>query len=63
MYWALGEDDAIVIAEFPDAETAAAVSLRTSSTGAARVKTTRLLTASEVDAALERLTALAARTR
>ena len=51
-YWALGDDDAIIIADFPDADSAAALGIAVSSTGLVRTKTTRLLTPEEVDNAL-----------
>jgi uncharacterized protein with GYD domain len=50
-YFAFGEDDVIVIAEFPDDKTAAAVSLTVSASGAASVDTVKLLTPEEVDEA------------
>jgi uncharacterized protein with GYD domain len=50
-YWSLGKDDAIIIADFPDAESAAALSLTIAASGLARTRTTRLLTAEEVDEA------------
>ena len=53
-YWALGEDDAVCIADLPDVEAAAALAIGVSATGLARIKTTRLLTAEEVDTALGR---------
>jgi len=52
LYWELGEDDAISIIDLPDAESAAALAMAISASGLARSKTTRLLTADEVDAAL-----------
>jgi uncharacterized protein with GYD domain len=55
MYWALGEDDAILIVDLPDAESAAAAGIAASASGHARTKTTRLLTADEVDTALEKI--------
>ncbi len=54
IYWALGDDDAIAIAELPDAESAAALGIAISATGLVRTKTTRLLTADEVDTALSK---------
>ena len=51
-YWALGDDDAIIVADFPDAESAAALGIAVSSSGLVRTKTTRLLTVEEVDKAL-----------
>ncbi len=50
-YFAFGEDDAYVICEVPDNETAAAISLSVSGAGAARAKTTVLMTPEEVDRA------------
>ena len=52
MYWALGEDDVIVIADLPDAVSAAALGMSISATGLVRTRTTRLLTADELDSAL-----------
>ena len=52
LYWALGDDDAVLIVDLPDVQSAAALGIATSATGLVRVKTTRLLTAEEVDAAL-----------
>jgi uncharacterized protein with GYD domain len=50
-YWAFGDADAYLIIDCPDNSFAAALSLVTSASGAARVKTTVLLTAEEIDAA------------
>lgn len=52
IYWALGEDDVIVICDLPDAVSAAALGLSISATGLVRTKTTRLLTVEELDRAL-----------
>jgi len=52
LYWALGEDDVVSIVDLPDAESAAALSMTFCASGVARTKTTRLLTADEVDMAL-----------
>ena len=52
VYWALGEDDVICILDVPDAESAAALSLAVGVSGLVRIRTTRLLTADEVDAAI-----------
>jgi uncharacterized protein with GYD domain len=49
-YFALGESDAYVIADLPDAKTAAAVSLAVTAVGAARLRTVVLLTPEEMDA-------------
>jgi uncharacterized protein with GYD domain len=50
-YWAFGDIDFIVIAELPDAASAAAVGLTVSGSGAVRTNTTVLLTADEIDQA------------
>ena len=50
-YWAFGETDFYVIAELPDAATAAAIGLTVSGAGAAHTSTTVLLTAEEIDKA------------
>ena len=54
MYWALGSDDFFMIADLPDAAAAAAASLTVGASGAARVETTPLLSAADVDAAIKR---------
>ena len=48
-YFSFGDSDAIIIADMPDAASAAAVSLAVSSTGAARLTTTPLITPEEMD--------------
>jgi uncharacterized protein with GYD domain len=53
LYYAFGEDDAIMILDLPNTTNAAALSLTISGTGAVRVRTTPLLTVEEVDQALE----------
>jgi len=53
-YFALGEDDAYVIAEAPDATDAAAVSLAVAAAGGARLTSVQLLTAEEMDAAAKK---------
>ena len=50
-YFTFGDDDAIVIADFPDHVSAAALSLTVAASGAVRVSTTPLLTPEEIDAA------------
>jgi uncharacterized protein with GYD domain len=50
-YFALGESDVYVIADIPDAKTAAAISLAVNATGAARLRTVVLVTPEEMDAA------------
>jgi uncharacterized protein with GYD domain len=52
IYWSLGEYDAVVLCDIPDASSAAALALAASASGMVRTKTTQLLTAQEVDAAL-----------
>ena len=56
-YFAFGADDAIVIVDFPDAVTAAALSVAVSSTGAVRCRTTPLLTPADMDKAVSKNTA------
>jgi uncharacterized protein with GYD domain len=53
-HYAFGEHDAYVIAELPDNESAAAVSLTANASGAVSVRTVPLLTPEEVDAAASR---------
>jgi uncharacterized protein with GYD domain len=53
-YFALGESDAYVIAELPDATTAAAVSVAVNAVGAAQLRTIPLLTPEEMDAATKK---------
>ena len=48
-YFAFGEQDAYVVVELPDNESAAAVALTVNSAGGATVKTVVLLTPEEVD--------------
>lgn len=50
-YFAFGDTDAFVIADLPDAASAAAIALTVSATGAATVQTTVLMTPEDVDAA------------
>lgn len=53
-YFAFGETDAFVVAELPDAASAAAIALTVSGSGGATVKTTVLMTPEEVDAAAKK---------
>lgn len=53
-YYAFGESDVYVIAEVPDAATAAAVSMTINAGGAAQLRTTVLLTPEEIDAATQK---------
>lgn len=52
MYFAFGDNDAILIVDAPGNVAAAAISLATGSTGLVRIRTTPLLTVDEVDQAL-----------
>ncbi len=52
MYWALGEDEAVLILDLPDEETAAALSMHVGAVGLVRTKTTRLLNVKDIEAAL-----------
>ena len=53
-YYAFGDTDAIVIGDFPDNASAAALALTVSASGAATVKTTVLMTCEEFDAAVKK---------
>jgi uncharacterized protein with GYD domain len=53
-YYALGQDDLYLVADFPDATTAAAVSLTVTASGAVNVATIPLLSVEEVDAACKK---------
>lgn len=50
-YFALGEDDAVLICDLPNNVSAAAIMLAVNASGAMRCKTTALLTAEEMDEA------------
>lgn len=50
-YYAFGEHDVYAIADVPDAETAAAISLAVNGSGAVRAKTTVLLSPEDIDRA------------
>jgi uncharacterized protein with GYD domain len=54
VYFAFGEHDIYVIAEVPDPETAAAVSLTVAASGAVKVTATQLLSPEEMDAAVKK---------
>ena len=54
MYFCLGENDVIVIADVPDHVSAAALSMAASASGLVRTKTTALLTVAEADEALSK---------
>ena len=53
-YYAFGDDDVLVIVDFPDNVTATAVSLIANASGAVQVKTTVLMTPEEVDEATQK---------
>ncbi len=53
-YFAFGDTDAFVIADLPDAASAAAIALTVSASGAAGVQTTVLMTPEEVDGAVRK---------
>ena len=53
-YYAFGESDVYLIADMPDAPTAAALALNVGATGAAHLSTTVLLTPEEIDAAAKK---------
>ena len=56
-YFTMGDRDAFVIADLPDAVAAAALSLSVAAAGGARCSTTPLLSPGEMDRASERKTA------
>ena len=53
-YYAFGDYDLIIIMDLPDNASAAALSLITSASGAARIKTTVLLSPEEIDEATKK---------
>ena len=53
-YFALGDYDAFVIVDLPDHVSAAAIALAVTASGAARTKSTVLLTPEEVDQAVKK---------
>ena len=54
MYWALGADDFYCIADMPDINAAAALSLTVGASGAVKVTTAPLLSAADVDELVRR---------
>jgi uncharacterized protein with GYD domain len=54
MYFTFGSDDFVMIAEGTDNVSAAALAMLVTATGAAKLKTTVLLTAEEIDAATQK---------
>jgi len=53
-YYAFGADDVVVVTDFPDNVSAAALALAVGSTGLVDIRTTPLLTVEEVDQALKK---------
>jgi uncharacterized protein with GYD domain len=53
-YFALGESDAFIVAELPDATAAAALSLAVNASGALQLRTIPLITPEEMDAAAKK---------
>jgi uncharacterized protein with GYD domain len=60
LYFAFGEDDIVLIVDFPDPISMAAVSLTVKASGALRTRATPLLTLDEVDEAARRQVAFRA---
>jgi uncharacterized protein with GYD domain len=56
-YYALGEDDVVVIVDLPDNASVAALALSASGSGTVRTRTTALLTVEETDEALKKASA------
>ena len=56
-YFALGQYDAIVVADLPDSTSVAALTLAVAASGAAHCRTTPLLTPAEMDKAVSKTTA------
>jgi len=52
-YYALGDDDVVMIVDLPDNIKAAAIGLTSAATGTVRARTTPLLTVEEMDQAIE----------
>ena len=53
-YFAFGDVDAYVICDLPDNQTAAAISLATSQSGAVKITTVPLMTVEEIDQAVKK---------
>jgi uncharacterized protein with GYD domain len=53
-YYAYGPDDAVIIADLPDANSGIAISLTVNASGAVRLATTPLITPEEIDAACQK---------
>jgi uncharacterized protein with GYD domain len=57
LYFALGEYDAIVVADLPDSMSVTALTLAVAASGAAHCRTTPLLTPAEMDKVVSKTTA------
>jgi uncharacterized protein with GYD domain len=53
-YFAFGDEDAIIIVDYPDHASASAVALAVAATGAVQTRTTVLITPEEVDEAVKK---------
>jgi len=53
-YYAYGPDDAVIIADLPDANSGIAISLTVNASGAVRLATTPLITPEEIDTACQK---------
>jgi uncharacterized protein with GYD domain len=56
-YFSFGEQDAVIIVDMPDAASAAGLSLAVTASGGARLTTTPLITAEDMDKAASKKTA------
>ena len=54
LYWALGEHDALLIADLPDNASVACLAMAVSQSGLVHTRTTVLLTAEEIDRGLQK---------
>ncbi len=54
MYFAFGKDDLYIVADIPDNAAASALSMAVASTGLVNLRTVVLMTAADVDAAVQR---------
>ena len=54
VYWVMGDDDIIIIADAPDTATVAALSLNVGASGAASCSSSELLTAEQLDGIAKR---------
>ncbi len=54
-YFSFGDADAVIVADLPDAASAAAVSVIATAAGTASIRTTPLLTVAEMDDAIDKM--------